>query len=181
LTEAVGIPHKKGQAEIEIPEKLRSETKWLLSEEYQERLLKAAAKARGENPERPSQETTVQSNTHQKGQNETHNDGTANNPLIERDEFYPAFWDRLLKASGAGVRKIVSASIFFPTTPSGPSKFIVIEKSWGDLSSSVPPATPSRSVPIIFLGLLEVVWAILGVERVEYTHYCRLSCIPRGR
>jgi hypothetical protein len=31
------------------------------------------------------------------------------------------------------------------------------------------------------LGLLEVVWVILGVERVEYTHYCRLSCIPRGR
>jgi hypothetical protein len=30
-------------------------------------------------------------------------------------------------------------------------------------------------------GLLEVVWVILGVERVEYTHYCRLSCIPRGR
>jgi hypothetical protein len=30
-------------------------------------------------------------------------------------------------------------------------------------------------------GLLEVVWAILGVERIEYTHYCRLSCIPRGR
>jgi hypothetical protein len=29
--------------------------------------------------------------------------------------------------------------------------------------------------------LLEVVWVILGVERVEYTHYCRLSCIPRGR
>ena len=30
-------------------------------------------------------------------------------------------------------------------------------------------------------GLLEVVWVILGVERVEYTHYCRLLCIPRGR
>ena len=30
-------------------------------------------------------------------------------------------------------------------------------------------------------GLLEVVWVILGVERVEYTDYCRLSCIPRGR
>jgi hypothetical protein len=33
----------------------------------------------------------------------------------------------------------------------------------------------------ILKGLLEVVWVILGVERVEYTHYCRLSCIPRGR
>jgi hypothetical protein len=31
------------------------------------------------------------------------------------------------------------------------------------------------------LGLLEVVWVILGVEGVEYTDYCRLSCIPRGR
>jgi hypothetical protein len=99
LTEAVGIPHKKGQAEIEIPEKLRSETKWLLSEEYQERLLKAAARARGENPEGPSQESTVQSNTHQKGQNEPHNHGAADNPLIERDEFYPAFWDRLIQKS----------------------------------------------------------------------------------
>jgi IS1 family transposase len=33
----------------------------------------------------------------------------------------------------------------------------------------------------IKLGLLEVVWVILGVEHVEYTDYCRLSCIPRGR
>jgi hypothetical protein len=33
----------------------------------------------------------------------------------------------------------------------------------------------------LLLALLEVVWVILGVERVEYTHYCRLSCIPRGR
>jgi hypothetical protein len=96
---AVGIPHKKGQVEIEIPEKLRSETKWLLSEEYQERLLKAAARARGENPEGLSQEATVQSNTHQKGQNEPHNEGVADNPLIERDEFYPAFWDRLIQKS----------------------------------------------------------------------------------
>jgi hypothetical protein len=99
LTEAVGIPHKKGQAEIEIPKKLRSETKWLLSEEYHERLVKAAARARGENPERPSQEATAQSNTHQKGQDEPHNHGAVDNPLIERDEFYPAFWDRLIQKS----------------------------------------------------------------------------------
>jgi hypothetical protein len=30
-------------------------------------------------------------------------------------------------------------------------------------------------------ALLEIVWVILGVERVEYTDYCRLSCLPRGR
>jgi energy-coupling factor transporter ATP-binding protein EcfA2 len=40
---------------------------------------------------------------------------------------------------------------------------------------------PRFSFADIFQGLLEVVWVILGVERVEYTHYCRLSCIPRGR
>jgi len=34
---------------------------------------------------------------------------------------------------------------------------------------------------IHYLGLLEVVWVILGVEHVEYTDYCGLSCIPRGR
>jgi hypothetical protein len=31
------------------------------------------------------------------------------------------------------------------------------------------------------MALLEIVWVILGVERVEYTDYCRLSYIPRGR
>jgi hypothetical protein len=30
-------------------------------------------------------------------------------------------------------------------------------------------------------ALLEIAWVILGVERVEYTDYCRLSCLPRGR
>jgi hypothetical protein len=30
------------------------------------------------------------------------------------------------------------------------------------------------------MALLEIVWVILGVERVEYTDYCRLSCLPRG-
>ena len=30
-------------------------------------------------------------------------------------------------------------------------------------------------------GLLEVVWVIVGVEGVEYTDYCRLSCLPRSR
>ncbi len=29
LTEAVGIPHKRGQAEIEIPEKFRDIEKWI--------------------------------------------------------------------------------------------------------------------------------------------------------
>jgi hypothetical protein len=76
LTEAVGIPHKKGQAEIEIPEKLRSETKWLLSEEYQERLLQATARARGEKPERPNQELK---STEQGG---AHREGAANTPLV---------------------------------------------------------------------------------------------------
>ena len=78
LTEAVGIPHKKGQAEIEIPEKLRSETKWLLSEEYHERLVKAAARARGEKPERASQELKLKS-TEQGG---VHKEGAANTPLV---------------------------------------------------------------------------------------------------
>ncbi len=35
LAEAVGIPHQKGQTEIEIPEKLRHYEKWVLSEDYQ--------------------------------------------------------------------------------------------------------------------------------------------------
>jgi hypothetical protein len=41
LTEAVGIPHPKGQAEIEIPEKLRNYTKLVLSKDYQEKVAKA--------------------------------------------------------------------------------------------------------------------------------------------
>jgi hypothetical protein len=42
LTEAVGIPHQKGQAEIEIPKNLKHyHEKWIFSKEYQERLAKA--------------------------------------------------------------------------------------------------------------------------------------------
>ena len=41
LTEAVGIPHQRGQAEIEIPENLKHYSEWQVSEEYQERVAKA--------------------------------------------------------------------------------------------------------------------------------------------
>jgi hypothetical protein len=36
LAEAVGMPHQKGQTEIEIPEKLRDYENWVMSEEYEE-------------------------------------------------------------------------------------------------------------------------------------------------
>jgi hypothetical protein len=49
LTEAVGIPHQRGQTEIEIPEKLRHYTKYKLSEEYRQRWEQARAK-RGKPP-----------------------------------------------------------------------------------------------------------------------------------
>lgn len=44
LTDIAGIPHRKGQAEIEIPEKLRQLRKvgeWIHPHEYNERLTKA--------------------------------------------------------------------------------------------------------------------------------------------
>jgi hypothetical protein len=44
MAEAAGIPHKKGQTAIEIPEKLRHYNRYLLSPEYQERLSQAQAK-----------------------------------------------------------------------------------------------------------------------------------------
>jgi hypothetical protein len=40
LTEAVGIPHQRGQTDIEIPEKLRDYDKWKSSTEYKERLAR---------------------------------------------------------------------------------------------------------------------------------------------
>jgi hypothetical protein len=40
---AVGIPHERGQAEIEIPEKLRHYDKLRLSKEYRERVAQAIA------------------------------------------------------------------------------------------------------------------------------------------
>jgi hypothetical protein len=43
LTEAVGIQHQRGQAEIEIPEKLRNYDQWISSEEYQGRLAKVVS------------------------------------------------------------------------------------------------------------------------------------------
>jgi hypothetical protein len=44
MTEAVGIPYEKGQAEIEIPEKLRQWNKWTSSQEYLERGHQAQSK-----------------------------------------------------------------------------------------------------------------------------------------
>jgi hypothetical protein len=44
MTEAVGIPHKKGQTEIEIPEKLRHWNKWASSKEYLDRWHQARSK-----------------------------------------------------------------------------------------------------------------------------------------
>jgi hypothetical protein len=44
MTEAAGIPHQRGKAEIEIPEKLRNYTKYQMSAEYQQRWAQSQAK-----------------------------------------------------------------------------------------------------------------------------------------
>lgn len=44
LTEAVEIPHERGQVEIEIPENFRYYREWTYSKEYRERLAKAQSK-----------------------------------------------------------------------------------------------------------------------------------------
>jgi hypothetical protein len=44
LTEAAGVPHQRGQTEIEIPEKLRNYNRYLMSPEYQARLTQAKVK-----------------------------------------------------------------------------------------------------------------------------------------
>ena len=49
LTEAVGIPHQRGQTEVEIPEKARHYNKYRLSEEYFQRWNEALGK-RGKPP-----------------------------------------------------------------------------------------------------------------------------------
>jgi hypothetical protein len=46
MTEAVGIPHGKGQVEFEIPEKLRHWNKWVSSKEYLDRWHQAKSKTK---------------------------------------------------------------------------------------------------------------------------------------
>jgi hypothetical protein len=46
LADAVGIPYRKGQTEIEIPEKLRDFKKWQQSGEYEAALAREKAKQR---------------------------------------------------------------------------------------------------------------------------------------
>jgi hypothetical protein len=46
LAEAGGVPHQRGQTEIEIPEKLRNYNQYLMSPEYQAQLTEAQAKRR---------------------------------------------------------------------------------------------------------------------------------------
>ena len=44
LAEAVDIPHRRGQTEIEIPEKLRNYSRWFHSKEYQALVAEARSK-----------------------------------------------------------------------------------------------------------------------------------------
>ena len=44
LTEAAGVPHQRGQTEVQIPEKLRNYNKYVMSNEYQTRWAQAQAK-----------------------------------------------------------------------------------------------------------------------------------------
>jgi hypothetical protein len=46
LTEAAGVPHQRGQTEVEIPEKVRKYNQYLMSPEYQVKLAEAQAKRR---------------------------------------------------------------------------------------------------------------------------------------
>ena len=46
FTEAAGVPHQRGQTEIDIPEKLRNYNRYLMSPEYQAKLTEAKAKRR---------------------------------------------------------------------------------------------------------------------------------------
>jgi hypothetical protein len=46
LTEAAGVPHQRGQTEIEIPEKLRNYNRYQMSPEYQAKFAEAQAKRR---------------------------------------------------------------------------------------------------------------------------------------
>jgi hypothetical protein len=46
FTEAAGVPHQRGQTEIEIPEKLRNYNQYLMSPEYQAKLTEAQVKRR---------------------------------------------------------------------------------------------------------------------------------------
>ena len=46
LTEAAGVPHQRGQTEVEIPEKVRNYNRYLMSPEYQAKLAEAQAKRR---------------------------------------------------------------------------------------------------------------------------------------
>jgi hypothetical protein len=45
-TEAAGVPHQRGQTEIEIPEKLRNYNRYLMLPEYQAKFAEAQAKRR---------------------------------------------------------------------------------------------------------------------------------------
>jgi hypothetical protein len=46
FTEAAGVPHQRGQTEIDIPEKLRNYNRYLMSREYEAKLAEAQAKRR---------------------------------------------------------------------------------------------------------------------------------------
>jgi hypothetical protein len=47
LTEIAGIPHQRGQTDIEVPEKLRHYHEYYLSQEYQDRVAQAQAQRYG--------------------------------------------------------------------------------------------------------------------------------------
>jgi hypothetical protein len=98
LTEAAGVPHPHGQAEIAIPKKLENYTEWILSREYQDKVKAEAARARGEEPQAPYQ--------HQPTDELPHHTRSAQRPgakesstHIEQNPFYAAFWDKIVEQS----------------------------------------------------------------------------------
>jgi len=96
LAEVAHLPRERGQAEVDIPEKLRS-YKWHMSAEYQERLKAAAAKARGDKSESPRQGSPIEH--HRPAPTAPLPETTDSYPVAERDDFYSAFWGRLVEQS----------------------------------------------------------------------------------
>jgi hypothetical protein len=96
LAEVTHIPREKGQTEVVIPEKLRS-YKWHLSAEYQDRLKAAAAKARGETGD--TQSANSLQDTNRANRTETAPRAQTGQELAKPDEFYQAFWDRVVEQS----------------------------------------------------------------------------------
>ena len=97
LTEVVGVPHERGQTEVIIPEELRNYSKWVMSQEYQDRLKSGTSRTAAEPPQEHyrHQQAAIE---HQPSASRT-TGGATEGKHVEPEGLTTGFWNKIIETS----------------------------------------------------------------------------------